>query len=269
MEDNNEEVTLDGLLGSLGAEPKEDSDMAGDNNPVEKETDSTDQGTNDTPEDAGPKDTSDQGEPDESKSGESKEAPVDVRSSQAFAQMRIENKKYQKMIDGLAKVLGMEDTSDPDKVNEAIQNKIIESQAKQQNTDPKILARLMELEEKDQIATQEQIRQQAFLGFQKVKENFDLSNKDLEKFASDLQEAGMNPFGQKLDLVREYKIMHLDRLVADAESKGAQKEMERSAKASQQGTTPAKQRGQKQGDAGDKKITSVRDLEKWMATESK
>lgn len=205
--------------------------------------------------------------PEEEPKDEQPQSAQDDKSAKAFAQMRIENKNLQKMIKGVAEVLGIEDTSNPENLTKTLQEKIIEAQAKKQNVPPEMLSRLQQLEEAQQEAQLGQIRQQAYLGFQKVKDMFKLSNQDLEAFAVDLQNKGINPFETTVDIVKEYKVQNMDRLIAEAEARGAQKEMERTTKAQKQSSTPNKKQGQQKGD-GSEKITTISDLEQWMSQQS-
>jgi hypothetical protein len=191
------------------------------------------------------------------------ETPDDsaVKMNQAFAQLRTQNKQYSKLVQGIASLLGVQD-SDPDKLTTALQQKLIESQAKQQNIDPQILQRLQQLEEKEQMFDQEETRRIAFLGFQKVKDTFGLDDKGLQKFASELVADGLNPFEQKLDLHGLYIQRNYSKLVADAEARGAQREAERAAKATTHSSTPSTKSGQTPETPA--KISTIQDLNAWI-----
>ncbi len=189
------------------------------------------------------------------------------KTAQAFAQMRVENKKYQKMITGIAEMLGVQDVTNPEAVTQVIEQKLIEAEAKKQNVPPEMLARLQQLELHNQEYIQNQTRQVAYAGFQKVKDSFKLTNQEVEQFATALQQQGLNPFDKPLDLVKEYRVLNFDKLLADAEAKGAQAEIQRSTKAQNQGSTPNTKQGQ--GDVDEVKITTVKDLDAWFDKQSK
>ena len=53
------------------------------------------------------------------------------RANEAFAQLRVENKKYQNMMKGIAELLGVQ-TNDPNAILSNVQNAITQAQAKQQ-----------------------------------------------------------------------------------------------------------------------------------------
>ena len=251
--ENNEAVGMDEFLSAFGVEQSAGTEETTTTTTTE-ETQATEE-TQETTENV--------------EGGETSDSSVEAdKTAKAFAQMRIENKNLQKMIKGVAEVLGVQDTSNPESVTQALQQKIIEAQAKQQNVPPEMLARLQQLEEAQNETTQNQIRQQAYVGFQKVKDTFNLSNQDLEKFAATLQEKGVNPFDGPVDIMKEYKVHNYDRLIAEAEARGAQKEIERTTKAQNQGTTPNKAQGKASGD-GVEKINTVADLENWYDQQSK
>lgn len=255
MEDEN--LTMNEFLSEFGVEQK----------PTESETEQPTETTNEeTSETSQPEQTTEESDTTD-QPNEPQDSEAD-KSAKAFAQMRIEKRKLEKMIKGVAEVLGVQDTSNPENLTSAVQQKIIEAQAQKQNIPPDVLARLQQLEEMQTESTQNQIRQQAYVGFQKLKDTFNLSAKDLETFANTLQKNGINPFERPVDIVREYKLQNFDKLISDAEAKGIQKEIERANKAKNQSSTPGKTQGKQQGENVEK-ITTVSDLETWMAQQSK
>ena len=194
-------------------------------------------------------------------------APPEDKAAQAFAQMRVDNKKYQTLVKGIAEMLGVQDSSNPENITKALEQKILEDQSKKQGVPAEILQRLQELENLQQINVQERAREVAYIGFQKVKDEFNLTNADVEKFAGELQRVGINPFETPVDIVREYKLLNFDNIIEAAKQKAIEDEMKRSGKATTQGTTPNNKAGK--GDTDAEKITTVAGLEKWMANNSK
>ena len=189
------------------------------------------------------------------------------RANEAFAQLRVENKKYQNMMKGIAELLGVQ-TNDPNAILSNVQNAITQAQAKQQGVPPELLARMNQLEEANKNFMQNEIRKNAYLGFQKVKDKFSLDNNALNSFADGLVQEGLNPFEQQLDLETEYIKRNYAKIIADAEARGAEKEAKRAARASTHGTSPDNRQG---GEAtqGVEKINTIGDLDKWFRNQSK
>lgn len=183
--------------------------------------------------------------------------------AQTFAQMRIQNKQLNDLVKGIAGVLGVQDTSKPEALTQALQQKVLEAQSKQQGVPPEVLQRLQTLEQQNQYFTQEEFRRQAYLGFQRIKDEFSLDDKGLNAFADQLLADGVNPFEQPVDLMSAYISRNYKRLLTEAEEKGAQKEAERSTKAGKHSSSPGSKTGQQQEEPT--KITTISDLNAWMA----
>ena len=184
------------------------------------------------------------------------------KSANAFAQMRVENKKYQNMMKDIASLLGVQD-SNPDNIMNAMQEKIVNAQARQQWIPTELAQRLAQLENANREFTLGEIRRNAYLGFQQIKDTFGLDDTSLNQFADTLVASGLNPFEQQVDLVSEYKLRNFDMLIKQAEERGAKAEAERSSIASSQSTTPNTRQGIQESERG-KIITSIADLTKWL-----
>lgn len=183
------------------------------------------------------------------------------KSAQAFAAMRVELSQKNKMLENVATVLGL-DPKSKDSMDQ-LQTKLTEALAKKQGLPVETLERLNRLEEMEQQRNIEQVRNNAFAGFQQVKTQFGLNDVQLQAFANDLVAEGKNPFVQPLDLVTEYKLKNFDKLLEQAKSQGAQAEIERAAKANNNASTP----GTNQGGAADQdvnKVTTVKQLTEWF-----
>lgn len=256
--ENQEDITMDALLSELGAQQPPNTETS---ESTESELTETEAGQTEETSESATEQT------EETKSDALEESSEADKSAKAFAQMRIEKRKLEKTMKGVAEILGIQDTSNPENLTSAIQQKVIEAQAKQQNIPPEVLSRLHQLEELQSESNQNQIRQQAYVGFQKLKDTFNLSTQDLETFAENLQKNGINPFERPVDVVREYKLQNFDKLVSDAEARGIQKEIERANKAKAQSSNPGKNQGKQQGESVEK-ITTISDLETWMAQQS-
>jgi hypothetical protein len=183
------------------------------------------------------------------------------KQSQAFAAMRVELSQKNKMLENVATVLGL-DPKSKDSMNQ-LQTKLTEALAKKQGIPTETLERLNRLEELEQQRNVEQIRNNAFLGFQKVKTQFTLTDDELQSFANELVADGKNPFTTPLDLVTEYKLRNFDKLLAKAKEQGVQDEIARAAKASNNASTPGKKQGGAANPDADK-ITTVKQLNDWL-----
>ena len=141
-----------------------------------------------------------------------KPKPQDDKAAHAFAQMRIQNNRLLTLLSKIAKATGIEYTDNNDLLAKLDDDSITKIAAKQ-NVPVELLKRMEQLEQRDLIAQQEKIQQAAFLGFQKVKDTYDLTEDELRAFALELDAAGKNPFEQPIDLVTEYKLTHFDDIV--------------------------------------------------------
>lgn len=182
----------------------------------------------------------------------------------AFAQMRIQNKELSTLLMDLAKATGQ----NPKTLAEAqalLKESLTKVESKKRNI-PEDVLREME-EDKRALAEvkQEQAKQRALAGFQNVKDTFALSREDVNKFADKLIEHKLNPFEQDIDLVKEYKNLYFDELIAKAKEQGIQEERARNFKAHNNSTTPGTQQGlpDETGSQG-QPIKTVADLDKLL-----
>ena len=164
------------------------------------------------------------------------------KQNSAFAQMRIQNKELSDLLMNLAQATGQT----PKNIAEAqtiLKEGLTKVVSKNRNI-PEDVLREME-EDKKALAEfkQTQARQKALAGFQAVKEAHRLSRDDINQFADKLIENKLNPFEQDLDLVKEYRNLYFDQLIAKAKEEGVQEERARSLKAQQNSTTPSTQKG--------------------------
>ena len=191
-----------------------------------------------------------------------KDPPLNNKAAAEFARMRIENKKLATLLGDVAKILGIQDISDPEKVLQAVQEKVLQAQAKAIGIPEDILKRQKETEEKLAQYEQNQLRMQAYLGFQKVMDTYNLTQAQLNAFADELLEQGRNPFTTPMDLVKEYRDLHWEEILEAERQKARQEEADRAAKAASHSTQPPAKDGKPGGDPA--KITTVRDLDIWL-----
>ena len=183
------------------------------------------------------------------------------KQNAAFAQLRTQNRQLQETVGKFAQLLGVQDSA-PEKLVDALNNKLIEFQAKEQNIPAEVLR---ELEEARQIKVQQQQdvqKQHALLGFQKVKDTYQLDDAALTQFAQQLAEAGKNPFTDPMDLLQEYRMLNFDRLLADARKQAQSEEAARQKKVDQHATTPSPVTGAQP--PAEMNINSVADLDRFL-----
>lgn len=257
MEDDTQEVTLESMVEQLGGT------MPGDP-PADTNTAPTDEGLEpgaQTGEGNDPNDPAQQ-----QQQQQQQELPDQAQQQQqAFIHMRQQTKRQTDMLKGVASLLGIEhlDPNDEGQLMTALQAKITANQAQQQNVPVEVLTRLQTLEAQNQQYEAAQHERDMSVGFQRVMDTFKLDQTALNKFAADLVNSGKNPMTQQLDMVREYRLMHMDEIVAQATRDAVTAEQARAAKASNQSTTPSNQTGH-QTSGGPDKVTSVRELESWF-----
>ena len=186
------------------------------------------------------------------------------KQNQAFAQMRIQNKELTDLLMNLAQATGQ----NPKNIAEAqtmLKEGLTKVVSKNRNI-PEDVLREME-EDKRALAEfkQTQARQKALAGFQQVKDLHELSREEVNSFADKLIEKNLNPFEQDIDLVKEYRNLYFDDLIAKAKEAGVQEERARSLKAQQNSTTPSTQKGlpEDTGNQGNP-IKTVADLDKLL-----
>lgn len=186
----------------------------------------------------------------------------DHKAQAAFAAMRVENTRFKNTMKDIAGILGVQSTDDTNALITAIQEKVLQAQAKQQNIPIELLQKIQNLEQENEAAKAERLQVAAYRGFQSVKDKFALDDKALGAFAQQLYQDGVNPFTQEIDLVREYRDRNFDKLLADAKAAGAREEAERAAKAANHSSVPGKNNGQDGGEAG--KINTIGGLTDWL-----
>ena len=186
-----------------------------------------------------------------------------VKANAAFAQMRSENTALRKLVNDIAGVLGVNPNTPQPQMQAAVQDAILRAQAKQQNLDPAVLLRLQQLEQYKEANERQSLSDRALMGFQAVKNQFGLSEKEIDGFADQLMKAGVNPFTTDVDLIAEYKLRNFDKLLAAAEQRGAAKEAERQQNVANHSSQPSKATGAG-SDSEPDKITSTTELTSWF-----
>ena len=137
------------------------------------------------------------------------------KQNAAFAQMRVQNRAMEQTLFRVGQTLGI-DTKDPEVLIQALARKINEHQAETTGVPLEMLEKMEQLTSNAEKQKAETQAAEATRGFQRVKDEFKLTNKDLSDFAIQLQTAGMNPFATPMDLVKEYRALNFEKLLAKA-----------------------------------------------------
>ena len=186
------------------------------------------------------------------------------KANSAFAQLRIQNKALSDLVMNMAKASGQ--TPKTLEEAQAILNEGLTKVVSKNRNIPEDVLREME-DDKKALAElkQTQAKQRALAGFQLVKDTHGLSKDEVNTFADKLIEKNINPFEQEIDLVKEYRNIYFDELIAKAKEAGVQEERARSLKAQNNSTTPSTQKGlpENTGSQGNP-IKSVADLDKLL-----
>ena len=153
---------------------------------------------------------------------EDKISSAGTKQNKAFAELRMRNKSQNEFIMRMAKAAGL-NPQNAEEAQQLLAENLTTFQAKKQNVDPDVLRKLeeerTELEELRALAN----RQAAMLGFQKVKDEYHLTNEDLNEFAGQLAAQKINPFGgDAVDLLKEYRMLNFEKLLAQAREEGRQ-----------------------------------------------
>ena len=252
MDEENVIDTLDGLDDALDSLSNPLDPDAG--TPVPADDVATDEGTGETPAPTEP-----EGQPQDNPAdngGGTEDPQLNVnKANKAFAEQRIQNKMMSQALEKILSKAGLDPTlaKNPQAVLKMFEDAEVADQAQQMNVPAQLLARLNALENQNKAQLEQRLYNEAVAGFQSVKDKYNLSPADLNEFAAQLQEAGINPFEQAIDFDREYKILNLDKIIEN-ERKAAQKEaLAKQAKATQHSTVPPRANGKPaESDDGDK-----------------
>lgn len=168
--------------------------------------------------------------------------PSPDKQAYAFAQLRAQSTQYRNLLEKLAKATGIEYTNETDLVAKLSDDAINKLAAKQQ-VPATMLKEMDELRQIRELFTAQQLQQKAALGFQTVKTNYSLTDKELQDFVVELQTAGKNPFLQEIDLEKEYKSLHLEDIVTKRVKAEVEAALKKNEAADKHSSTPSKQSG--------------------------
>ena len=228
-ENNNAEVTQEDLLTALGPDFLDTTANTDEGNQDDNNQDTNQQTTDDTDQ---------QQQQTDNQQTNQEQHFNNNRQNQAFARMRTENNQYKNMLTKLGESIGIKG-GNLESTMQALQTALLQRQSEQQNIPLETLQRIENLERQNAVYQQDQLKQQALLGFENLKKEMNLKDEELREFATSLSENGIDPFTTKVDLVREYKLLNFDKLIAKAREEGIAEEAQRATKAAQHSTTPS------------------------------
>lgn len=186
-------------------------------------------------------------------------------ANEAFAAMRVQNKKLTQTLAAVLQQHGLDPAlaNNPDKLLADAENARLEEEAKKQKVPVDLLQRLTQLEKVNAENEQKRLTNQALQGFQNLKNKYGLSNQDISAFAKQLQDAGTNPFEKEMDLEQHYKLHNLDKIIAAESQKAVEEALRNQQNASQHSTVPAKSQGKEA--SGVDQIDTMAQFDRFLA----
>lgn len=201
------------------------------------DTGTADEGTQDEEGAAGADETAGAGE-----TGQADTNKPDLNTSKmnlAFGQMRKENKELQNTLIKVAKAYGI-DASNPKEVIEKLNQDVLTKQAEQQKVPVELLTRMQTLEEQNNAFLEAQRQQALTNGFITLATEYNLDEKALTSFATELDAAGFDLVSQDIDIVQLYKSVHADDIIAAKVKAGIEQALKKSNEADTHSTIPGK-----------------------------
>lgn len=185
-------------------------------------------------------------------------------ANQAFAQMRVANRKMQNALAAVLQQHGLDPAlaNNPDQLIQDAENARLEEEAKKQNVPTDLLKRLTQLEQANLESQQKRLTDSALAGFQAVKTKYNLDNKAISDFAKQLQEAGTNPFEQEMDLDLHYRLHNLDKIIAAEKQKAVEEALRNQSSARQHSTAPSTVQGK--GPTGTEQIDTMAKFDRFI-----
>lgn len=166
------------------------------------------------------------------------------KSNKAFAEMRVQNKKQQEMLNKISGVLGFDASKmSPEDLENTLNGVLTQAQAQQQNIPEEVLARLNNLEVINQKYVQEHLHANARNGLVLLRDKYGATQEQLETFVTDLTDDGMNPLENQIDFETEYIKRNFNNIVESKVQAALQTETERSTKAKAHASTPDTKKG--------------------------
>lgn len=187
------------------------------------------------------------------------------RANNAFAQMRVQNAQMQKSLQAMATALGIDPNTPLDQLNNILQNRALEAQAKRQNMDPQILKRLDYLESINARYEKQQTETRVAQELRAIKERFGATDEDITGYVDALLKDGYDVNAKGANLVNEFINRNFDKILQMKVDAAVKAEQERATKASS-ASKPDTAKGGEQNTDTEKEINTVHDLDDFFDT---
>lgn len=186
------------------------------------------------------------------------------KEAYAWGKMNAENNALREMLKKVADANGIKYTNNSDLL-QAMNDDAIAKMAEKQNVPVELLRKIESLEADAMAWRQAQQKNAAAYGFQQLKDTYGLEQKQLEEFAIELANDGLDPFKNRVDIVKEYKSRHFDELVEARIKVAVEAALKRDEAVSSQSSTPAAHQGGADDSGGDASITTLAQLDALLA----
>ena len=189
-----------------------------------------------------------------------------TKQATAFAQMRVQNKQYNEVLQTILQRAGLDPSlaSNLDGLKQMLADADTHQQAEEMKVPPELLKRLNQLEQTNAQFEQQRLYNAAIAGFQQVQNEFKLTEQQVLDFAKQLQDNGVNPFAQEMDLVREYKLANFDSIQNQRIEAAVQAALAKQSAAQQHSSTPSATKSKPDTGASEGKITDMASFERFL-----
>lgn len=214
------------------------------------------------PEESQPEEQPEEEQPEQEKpQPQPKQKPSQAeKMNYAFGQMRQENGLLKATLAKLAQANGIEFKDDKELLTK-LSDDALEKLSARQNIPVETLRRLEQLERRDAEYAEQQRKSATLVGFQKLMTDYELTNDQVMDFARELDERGLNPFLQDVNIEEQYKLVHFNDIVQAQVTKAVQDALKKTSVADEHSTTPSTKRGVPVNTGDDKKISTVSALD--------
>ena len=181
-----------------------------------------------------------------------------TKTNFAFGQMRKQISDMQAILGKVAGAAGIE-YKDPNELLAKLNEDAITKLAQKQNVPVELLKEVEALRADSDAYKMQQFQAAASIGFQNVMTQFGINESELKAFALELDQKGINPFTDKVDLVNEYQSLHFNDIVNKRIEAAVQEALKKSGAADQSSSNPGSIQGAGGGNS-EQKVTTVAGL---------
>ena len=237
---SNEDILKD--FEEMFSQGQEDEDEP-ENDPEDQNDEDSEEETEETEE------NQDDDEGSEDKEGKEKDNSPS-KQAQAFYTLRQQVKERDKILKSIGSVIGLDDNASSDELISAIQNILVQKEAKDQGVPVEYLQRLQALE--SQVQEAQSIKHEAKLKDEltNLADEFELDGDALTEFVLELDKQGKNPLtNEGVDIKSEYLKLHWKGMLENAKAQAIAGETARKDKVEKKAskTPPAKAGGDPSG----------------------